>query len=466
MSTDASFTYEMPAGNTNLEATFAEDVPEQEFTGGSGTEEDPWLISEPRHLNNIRNYLGAENENKHFKLLNDIDLMDYLSEDGDEYNDGAGWRPIGDDWTNQNNKFFAGTLDGDGKIIKNLRIDRGNTNLVGLFGSLSPRVNARGSSKIINLHLEQVLITGNNYTGGLAGFNAGEVINCSVEGVVLGKEDNTGGLVGITQRDKITGCFNSGTVTGEGNRTGGMVGYTEFGEIENSFNEAVVLGLGGDTGGLVGNNSSKIENSYNIGNVIGSSNYTGGLIGYNRNGGEIKSSFNAANVTGKGDHTGGLVGSNLWHIFYCYNNGEVTGEGNNTGGLIGYNRRTVTDSYNTSTVNGKNHTGGLVGRNEGLNPNEYAVISKTYSSGAVSGDSDTGGLVGSSAVLYSSTSISFWDTETSNQATSAGGTDKTTVEMKQQSTYPTTGTPKWEFDTIWGIVEEVSYPYLLWQPKN
>jgi hypothetical protein len=66
---------------------------------------------------------------------------------------------------------------------------------------------------------------------------------------------------------------------------------------------------------------------------------------------------------------------------------------------------------------------------------------------------------------------SFWDIETSRQATSGGGTGKTTVQMKSIATFsgagwnivavanPGTHNPSY----IWNIVNGVTYPFLSWQ---
>jgi len=51
----------------------------------------------------------------------------------------------------------------------------------------------------------------------------------------------------------------------------------------------------------------------------------------------------------------------------------------------------------------------------------------------------------------------FWDTTTSGQTTSDGGTGKTTAEMKRQSTFAAAG---WDFVGVWGITENQGYPYL------
>jgi len=87
----------------------------------------------------------------------------------------------------------------------------------------------------------------------------------------------------------------------------------------------------------------------------------------------------------------------------------------------------------------------------------------------VTGNNFTGGLVGYNTGAVSN---SFWDTETSGQATSAGGTGKTTAEMKETTTLSDAG---WDITTvatandrdtghIWNIVDDETYPFLSWQP--
>ncbi|MCH9023002.1 MAG: hypothetical protein IID32_09585 [Planctomycetes bacterium] len=58
-------------------------------------------------------------------------------------------------------------------------------------------------------------------------------------------------------------------------------------------------------------------------------------------------------------------------------------------------------------------------------------------------------------------SNSFWDTQTTGQGSSAGGTGKTTAEMKMIATFAGVG---WDFVTVWAIGDQQSnqgYPYLL-----
>jgi hypothetical protein len=87
----------------------------------------------------------------------------------------------------------------------------------------------------------------------------------------------------------------------------------------------------------------------------------------------------------------------------------------------------------------------------------------------VTGSTNVGGLVGKYAGTVTN---SFWDTQTSGQATSPAGTGKTTAEMKDFDTFNDVG---WDITTvadsstrdtgcIWNIVDNVTYPFLSWQP--
>jgi hypothetical protein len=75
---------------------------------------------------------------------------------------------------------------------------------------------------------------------------------------------------------------------------------------------------------------------------------------------------------------------------------------------------------------------------------------------------------------YSSITNSFWDVETSGQATSDGGTGKTTAEMKDITTFSgatwnITGVANpsiRNLSYIWNIVDDVTYPFLSWQPVS
>jgi hypothetical protein len=236
----------------------------------------------------------------------------------------------------------------------------------------------------------------------------------------------------------------------------------EIGVIENVGVNGNVTGQS-NVGGLVGRNEGTVSNSYATGRVIGNNN-VGGLVGKNDNSeGTVIDSYCSGNVTGD-DNVGGLVGWNReGAMSNSYATGRVTGN-NNVGGLVGKNNDTASDSYATGRVTGNDNVGGLVGRND-----NSGNVSDCYSTGSVTGSTHVGGLMGRNAGTESN---SFWDTETSGQAGSAAGTGKTTAEMKDFATFSGAG---WDIiavgdandrntDHIWNIVDDVTYPFLSWQP--
>ena len=90
------------------------------FGGGTGTKEDPFLISTARHLDNIRLMTKAY----YYLQTEDIDLADFIKKNG------GSWTPI---------ENFTGEYDGGFKEIANLKIYSngrdGRTQYSALFGS-------------------------------------------------------------------------------------------------------------------------------------------------------------------------------------------------------------------------------------------------------------------------------------------------------------------------------------------
>lgn len=88
---------------------------------------------------------------------------------------------------------FRGNFDGCGHTINNIRVYTEDGSYVGLFGYVGPLGIVR------NLILgKNVSITGNNYTGGIVGYNNGIVTHCCFKGNVICNTGNraTGGIVG------------------------------------------------------------------------------------------------------------------------------------------------------------------------------------------------------------------------------------------------------------------------------
>jgi tRNA A-37 threonylcarbamoyl transferase component Bud32 len=387
------------------------------FSGsGSGTPSDPYVITNVKQLQEMKYDLKA-----HYVLGNDIDASETKN-----WNNGQGFEPIGD-----KDNPFTGSFDGRGYKIYNLYINT-TRDYVGLFGY----VGKEGIIKNVGLENVKISSTGGD-VGGLIGWNSGIVSN----------------------------SYSTGSVNGEWH-VGGLVGYN-VGTISNSYSTGAVKGniL---IGGLVGSNDRGgiVSNSYSKGSVNGTWR-VGGLVGHNA--GEVFNSYSIASVNGNHDEIGGLVGVNSGIVSKCYSTGSVNGQ-SSVGGLIGYNTKegTVFNCFSTSSVSGKYvKIGGLIGSNHGK-------VSNCYSIGTVKGYAGVGGLIGHNEGTVSN---SFWDIQTSGNIYSAGGTGKTSEEMKNVRTYTNVAWSKglespWDFvgnpyddkgnEDIWDIAPNVNngYPYL------
>ena len=223
---------------------------------------------------------------KGYELMNGITLS-------------GNWTPIGgnlrfDDYdTRVEEHDYEATFDGNGNVIRNLRVNRSDGKYVGLFG-------ATGSGAFIrNVGLE----------------------NANVEG-----RDNLGALVGRNDGGRIERAWSTGRVSGN-TFTGGLVGWNRGGTVAQSYSEANVSGWNpSDSGGplwstriagLVGANHGKIENSYAAGEARGRG-HVAGLAGENV--GTIRNSYSTGAVSTEEDwpHKGGLVGWQLGSVENSY----------------------------------------------------------------------------------------------------------------------------------------------------
>ncbi|MDD4806324.1 MAG: GLUG motif-containing protein, partial [Candidatus Cloacimonetes bacterium] len=371
------------------------------FAFGTGTQTDPFTVSNAKELNLIRNYPGSASSRTFFKLISDIDLDSYLTPGGEGYAAWGtnGWLPIGNDTSS----MFYGGLDGDGHTISNLR-----TAYYGFYHGLFG-MTAEGST-IKNLNLSSTCsILGDDDTGSIVGHNKGSIENCSsAAAVYIGNATTGGGICGNHNAGSITGCTFTGTVSRS------AAGVTANG-----------------LGGIAGRNETgaAITNCSSTGTISGST-WCGGLVGWNN--GTIDRSFTS---------------------------GSISSYQNSNGGLVGQNQGSINNSYSHANVSGVDYIGGVVG-----NQGSTGSITNSYSTGTVSGG-QKGGLLGSNG---GSVISSYWDTQTSGQATSFGGTGKTTAQMKTQSTF--TG---WDFtmettngsNDYWNLssLDNSGYPDLAWR---
>ena len=504
----------------------------EKYSGGSGSSDHPYRISTAADL--IKLSITPEDWDKHFKQTADITfnsdetLVDW---DGDgsaswDAEDQKGLASIGNSFDS-----FQGSYDGQNHTITNLYIHRtesSDNDDVGLFGEIA-------GVTIENLGLIDVSISGSGYyrLGALVGWITGSddtVENCYSTGTIdVTDSSDVGGLVG-SNYGAITGSYSgvslSADIVDGGFHLGslsGLVGWNSGTVTRSHFTGTVnITGLAGSVedlsgvGGLVGNGSGSVDSSYSSGDVDAESCiYVGGLMGANNgsvndsyftgtitgdnvgpvgglagvSSGSVSNSYstgsvNISNPAGGYENFGGLVGRNGSSTGYgttldnSYSTGAVTvsnSNGANVGGLVGenYSSATLNDSYSMASVTINNgdaddNVGGLVGENYWK-----STVNRSYSTGAVTSDvaGNVGGLVGNNYDDNCIVNNSFWDTETSGQDNSDGGSGKTTAEMNDACTFISVG---WSFapsgSTAGGTwtIDEASaynsgYPALAWQ---
>jgi hypothetical protein len=344
---------------------------------GTGSEADPYLISELGHLVWMGRH-ADESAGKFYRMTADIDAAETATwDDGGGLEILEGFPPIGT--FDYQRKTFQGRFDGAGHIISGLYINRPDQSYglfyepwdTGLFGYVE------GDAVIQNVGLVDCNVTGETYVGALVGsFNSGTVSNCYATGKVYGQT------------------------------------------------------------------------------------WVGGLLGINR--GEVRFSHSSCDVTAWLDQAGGLAGVNVGKLTACCATGPVHAY-IVAGGLVGSASSDpdappgeIVNCFASGPVAGDRKVGSLVGRQYLDN-----VVTNAFGVGPVTGQTDVGGLIGLDELGRSTVTDCYWDTESTGQSTSAGGTGKTTAELQQQATFA-----NWDFVTTWGIDAATSYPYLQIAPPD
>ena len=210
-------------------AAFAAEAPL--FSGGTGTQQDPWLITSQADLIALAEFLNSGNAETfdteaagfgncygyYFKQTADIDLA------------GVSWEPIG----YSGSYYFAGNYDGDGHSITNAvstgKVDLGACATAGIFGWV-----AFGSVKNLTVKNADFLATGNNnfgYAGGvLAVAYSCTVENCSVYNSKIESQrkpinsNYAGGITGIALGSSFEKCASVENTIRHGSFGGGFIG--------------------------------------------------------------------------------------------------------------------------------------------------------------------------------------------------------------------------------------------------
>ena len=211
---------------------------------GSGTEQDPYIITNIKELQAMNNSLWGW-----YELGNDIDASVTSSWHG-----GSGFLPVGHGY--DSSVKFGGYFDGNGHTVSGLYINRPETDYVGLFGYTS-------SNEIKDVGLIDIDITGRNHVGGLIGMDSrgGSRLRCYTTGSVVGYS-TVGGLIGYSYYSSITDCYSTASVSGDSS-LGGLIGSKTrynagnvylYGQVTHSYSSGLVTGEvdGTRIGGLVG----------------------------------------------------------------------------------------------------------------------------------------------------------------------------------------------------------------------
>ena len=466
--TDSSgiVTYTKPDGTYNYDVTASgyEDITNSSLTvsGADLTEpvsmqDAPIGIYDWEDLNNIRNDLDGD-----YILMNDLDSFtlgydDYASNTA---NDDKGWSPIGNYDTN-----FRGTFDGDNFTISDLYIDRPDEEYIGLFGY-------GHSAELLNIKVDSLDITGKNNVGGIIGYGYSTTLeNIEVDSLDITGRDYVGGISGDNDSGTIYNCNATITTVSGLSFVGGIAGSND-GDLESNTVDVNILANGAvhSIGGITGfNNGGNINDCSSNGSIernitsYTSGNSFGGLVGKNANGGIIEDSYSTVDLdTGEDSrNSGGLVGDNTTNsnIKKSYAVGNVTGD-IACGGLVGKNYNSnILNSYAGGIVEGYASVGGLIGYTS-----NGGDITNCYSRGPVSGTgSFVGGLIGRNYEPYSTITSSYWDTETSGQATSDGGEGRTSFQMQEGTSGSTIDSDPIYVDwvnSIWNFGTNLDYPKL------
>ena len=386
-----------------------------DLLGGSGTEEEPYLIHTPNDLNSIG--LFFYEWNKHFKLIADMNLSDYNE---------TNFNIIGNIGIP-----FTGVFDGNDHTIGNFTWNSTTADRIGLFGYIYDP-----NAEIKDVRLIDPNIRGEDYVGALAGrLQNGTIIGCGIEGGTVSGDFGVGGLVGHCYSGAISNCYATASITGY-SCVGGLAGKNEVGTISNCYATGDASGTY-YVGGLAGGNSSTISNCYATVSVSGT------------------------------DCVGGLAGLSSGTVSNCYTSGDVSGT-NGVGGLVGVSSYPISNCYANGTVDGNDYVGGLAGYNSNS-------ISNSYAAGGVSGDSNVGAFAGYD--FSGSYMSNFWDSDVNPDVNGIGNISdpnvigKTTVQMQTESTFTDYG---WDFvgektngpNDIWTIHENQDYPRLVWDLVN
>ncbi len=173
-------------------------------------------------------------------------------------------------------KPFTGTFDGNGKTIRGLNIDGGNSGFQGLFAYIGT------DGMVKNLVVSGIVKSadaGNgtaSYIGGITGWNDGTISSVAFSGKVSGR-NAVGGIAGANL-GIIENSYNTADITGTASNVGGITGRFLGGYVSFTYNTGTISGTRW-VGGIAG--EGNVSNSISLGLKVTASEaeYAGRIVG-------------------------------------------------------------------------------------------------------------------------------------------------------------------------------------------
>lgn len=353
-----------------------------EFSGGKGTEKDPYLISSANDLWNLAKKINARKTNAdygkaHYRLTKDIDLGGMKK-----------WSSIGNSVVNKEEFWFEGVFDGNGHTIEGIRVSYkdpligGKSSAFGLFGNL------RGTVKDLTVSDSDIRAEGSgsiNAAAIAANVRGGSVINCHTTGSVkVSSAYKAGGICGsMDKNSSISGCTNGASVSGIGTvgTAAGVVNYAQC-PVEKCTNNGTVSAPEGAAAGVVYTANAGVADCVNTGDVTAEDNAAGivcsfgdGALNHSMNDDTVTllRCTNTGNITSAKDYAGGIAaGCSTGKVVDCVNSGNVT-SAKEAGGIFSFFQPgafgtpselfTVTGCQNSGTITSAENcaAGGICG---------------------------------------------------------------------------------------------------------
>lgn len=293
------------------------------------------------------------------------------------------------------------------------------------------------------------------FMGGFSGwitsaFGPTYVYDCYSNGDVIGLLDTWGlygGFAGWIEYSQVERCYSTGDVIiPVGNLVGGFTSYVYESDIDECYATGDIYGVSNLGGFCYGTDTffgtqSTIDNCYATGNIY-----------------VIEDAFGGADI-------GGFIGDNqCGAIVECFSTGNIYIDNTlavdcaEVGGFAGKNfsfdeNATIQNCFSRGSISfiaGAEqgyYFGGFLGWNNNLGILN-ADIANCYSTGTIPAATgiftDISGFCGLND--FGTITNCYWDIQTSNQATSDGGTGENTAAMKTGATFTGAG---WDFASTW-----------------